>query len=445
MKGAKNILIAGGIIYVLLLFFLLQTIRADFPQLIAFFTLLFGLYGGLLYYLKGKTQSGLDHPWILPVAAVLHLIAVFSLPELSDDYFRFVWDGRLLNNGLNPFLYLPTELMQAPSNAGIYGLTPQLYEQLNSPDYYTVYPPICQLVFWLGAWLSPESLAGHVYIMKGCVFLAQLATLLIIRRLLHKLKLPAALLAIYAFNPLVIVELTGNLHFEGIMIAFLMFSILLLLEGHWVGAAISFGLAVSTKLLPLMLLPLLIRRLGWLRSILFGGIVGIVTLLCFLPILSSEALLNQSQSLDLYFQSFEFNASLYYLLRQLGLWITGFNLISLFGRLLMLLTLGAILFYSWREEEPRLANLPSAMMWVYFIYFACATTVNPWYIAPLISFAVFSRFRFLLVWTALLPLTYFTYRTSACIESPWILWLEYGLLFGFVWAELKGRFRLPII
>ena len=92
-------------------YLLYATPRTEFWQLWLLFTALFVVYFVIWSsFSKGADRIGKHTPlWRLMWVAALsfRLIAFFALPELSDDYFRFIWDGRLLVNGINPFLQLP--------------------------------------------------------------------------------------------------------------------------------------------------------------------------------------------------------------------------------------------------------------------------------------------------------------------------------------------------
>ena len=78
------------------------------------------------------------------------MILLFAFPNLSDDIYRFVWDGNLIGLNINPYGSMPSELV-GQNNPG---LSMDLYAQMNSPDYYTIYPPVTQLIFYISTWFS---------------------------------------------------------------------------------------------------------------------------------------------------------------------------------------------------------------------------------------------------------------------------------------------------
>jgi len=99
--------------------------------------------------------------------------------------------------------------------------------------------------------------------MRLFIIAAEVGTLLMMQSILKKNQLPLKNILYYALNPLVILELTVNLHFEAVMIFFLMASIWYLGQNKMAWSSLSFGLAISSKLIPLIFIPLLIKRIGF--------------------------------------------------------------------------------------------------------------------------------------------------------------------------------------
>jgi hypothetical protein len=93
---------------------------------------------------------------------------------------------------------------------------------MNSPDYYTVYPPVLQGVFGLAAPFASFSPLGGVVVLRLCILAGRRVSIRLLTQLLAAYGLPPGRVLLYALNPLVIVELTGNVHFEALMIFFLL-------------------------------------------------------------------------------------------------------------------------------------------------------------------------------------------------------------------------------
>jgi hypothetical protein len=162
----------------------------------------------------------------------------------------------------------------------------------------------------------------------------------------------------------------------------------------------------------------------------------------FAPFFSAELLSNISRSLDLYFHTFEFNASIYYVLRAIGYWLVGYNLISTLGTGLALTACLLILGLAWREKRPSLATFGRVLLLALTTYYLLATIVHPWYLAPLVALSCLTSYRYPLVWSALIMLSYAAYQTSAYSENLALVGLEYGIVLSVLLWE---RSRLPIV
>jgi hypothetical protein len=415
------------------------TPRVQFGQLLGLFAA-----AGLAYWWLLRTRLPLR--WGLAAALAFRLLWLPALPALSDDVYRFRWDGLLVAHDVNPFRFRPDELIadgaraalpDARGRAAVLPELQQLYRQLNSPHYYSVYPPICQFVFGLSARLFPTSDAGFATCLRLVIITAEAGTAWLLLALLPALGWPARRALGYLLHPLVIVELTGNLHFEGLVFGFILLALWLLNRQKWVASAGALGLGVATKLLPLLVLPLLARRLGGRRFVAYTALCLGTALLLFGPFLSADLFVNIARSLNLYFRSFEFNASLYYLLRPVGIWLTGYNQIAVIGPALAVLSGLVGLGLAWRERRPHLASLLPTLLLMFTAYYAAATTVHPWYLTLTLGLSTLTRFRFAQVWGGLAILSYAAYQTAACTENLWLVALEYAGLFAMLLWELR--------
>ncbi|WP_051397951.1 glycosyltransferase 87 family protein [Runella limosa] len=430
------VLLSGGIGYWWIGY---EIDRTQSKTLILVYGSLFLVYG----LVATRSWDAAQTRWWMGIAVLLRLVFLFSTPVLSDDFFRFVWDGRLLVAGVNPYLYLPSNLLHSPIFLSA-NLNTTLYEGLNSPNYFTVYPSLNQLFFGIAAWIGGDNVQLSVVVMRVIILMAEVGNCWLLSSPQNLGIQPSAKRKInglaYALNPLVIVELTGNLHFEAVTLFFVLLALRWLnrpwfKDSYLTASAMALGLGASVKLLPLIFLPLLVRRIGWQKGIIYGGVVGATMVGLFLPFLSKSLFTNVGASLDLYFQKFEFNASVYYLLREVGYWITGYNLIQSLGPILSLITLGTV---SWLAFQKR--SLAEKMLLSLTVYFFLATTVHPWYITTLVALGAVTRHWYPVIWSLMLPLTYVAYASSPYHENLRVVGLEYILVFGLFAYEvlLKG-------
>jgi hypothetical protein len=238
-------------------------------------------------------------------------------------------------------------------------------------------------------------------------------------------------------NPLVVLEFSGNLHLE----VYFIVGILLTLYG-WspryrpIIAGTGYTMAVATKLIPLIFLPVTLL-LRWKKEAWLFLIVFIVLILALTyPLLGPQLGSGMFSSLSLYFQKFEFNASLYYLLREAGFVIRGFNIIHWTGPVLAATTTLSILIYSGIATYKRMP-LPLTYLWIYGLYVLQALTVHPWYALPLLAFSIFTRYNFAVVWTFFIFFTYANYGGGAYYEHLGIVAIEYAVTIVWMIWELK--------
>lgn len=436
--GSKNWTIFFAIIAISLYFFFAYYVqRENYALLVSQYLLLFVPF---LYFLKFEKKN---IPFLIGMAILLRLVFLFAIPNLSQDFYRFIWDGRMILEGFNPYISLPETFIQErnfPVEQAI-----DLYKgmgELNG-SHFTNYPPVNQLNFLIAAIFSNSSILGAAVVLRLQIILADIGIIYFGKKILERLNLPVHHIFLYALNPFIIIEMTGNLHFEPVMLFFLVWSLYLLLNKKWIWAAVLLGISVSVKLIPLLFLPLFSQYFtkgknikGFLRLIYFGLIVVATTLLFFLPFVSSELISSYSNSVGLWFRNFEFNASLYYIAREIGYLFRGWNEIAIIGKIMPLLVIAFLaIITSFRKNDKPQELITALLLGLTFYYFT-TTTMHPWYLATLILLSVFTKYRFALVWSVAIILSYQAYANDPWKENLWFVGLEYALVYGYLLYEI---------
>lgn len=407
--------------------------RNNYAKLIFLYTALFVLF----YKLITTNRDNIN--FLIIVSFLFRLLFLFAIPNLSQDFYRFIWDGRMILEGFNPYLFTPESFI----NSGEFPVV-QARElfigmgELNA-SHFTNYPPINQFTFVIASIISGKSILGSVVVMRILIIFADVGILFFGKKLLQQLNIPSHHIFWYLLNPFIIIELTGNLHFESVMLFFLIWSLYLLQLNKWKKAAIVFALSVSIKLIPLIFLPLFLQKLGWKKSIYFYSIVGFLTLMFFAPFYSSNFIHNYTQTVALWFQNFEFNASIYYIIRGLSYKIRGWNEIAIIGKIIPLVVVVFVLFFAFYRKNKTMTQLITTMLLVISFYYFTTTTVHPWYLATLVLLSIYTKYIFPLVWSFIIIISYLAYANAKNTENLYIIALEYMVIYGVLFWELFLR------
>lgn len=208
----------------------------------------------------------------LVFAALFRLSILFSPPYLSDDVYRYVWDGRVQAAAINPYRYIPADQSLVSLR------DEKIYPKINRREYArTIYPPVAEAVFFLTTRLS-ESVTWMKATMIGFEALAIWAII----QLLASFGLARQRVLIYAWHPLVVWEFAGSGHLDAIAIAFIALALLAHRKNADIATGVALAGATLVKFFPLVLLPALYKRWSWKLPLAFT----ITIVVAYLPYLS---------------------------------------------------------------------------------------------------------------------------------------------------------------
>ena len=413
-----------------------KTPNEDFFGFISQYFILFALF---LLLVKIET----NFYRLLAFAILSRILLLFSVPELSPDFYRFIWDGELLTQGINPYAHVPNDLI---SFNGFYdsqymrslynGMTPL------SQGNYTNYPVLNQILFFIPAYLF-DSIQANVISLKIMLLLADLGTIFFLKKILEHLKLPVQKLWLYALNPFILIEFVGNMHFEGVMIFFLLGAIYFVLKQNWLNGGTFLALSIQIKLLPLMLLPFFFKHLKWRKAIGFTAVTCLIVIMFGLFLWDKSLYFNNMMSsIKIYFTTFEFNSSLFGIVNHFKSESMGWNTTYIVGPLLSkIATVCIVLLALFRNYKTPL-DVIKGMLFALVIYYFFATTVHPWYISMILVLSIFTNYKFGLIWTLLVPLTYSFY----ILDNVLVLrYLEYGVVYGVLIYEIIKYWQKGLI
>lgn len=406
------------------------------------------LYAALFFSAYKIIKAGSSSFWMLAGLGILFRLLFFgSIPNLSQDFYRFLWDGRLLATGINPYLFLPDDLIT--SQVEVIPQMQVLYEGMGalSASNFSNYPPVNQLFFAIAALLSGKSILGSLIVLRSIMLAADIGILWIGRKLLKSLEMDPHKIFWYFLNPFIVIEMSGNLHFEGVMLLFLIWAIYLLHKGNWLWASVVFGISVSVKLIPLLFVPLFYHFFvkeglfsqGFWRLKKFFWILLSVIILTFIPFASSEFIANFTTTIALWFRVFEFNASVHYMIRWIGFETIGWNPIGTTGKILPIIVILFILSLTFFRKNLSTKQLIASMMFAITFYLFLSTTVHPWYLATPLLLSVFTRYQYAILWSLMVVLSYSAYTSAGITENLWLVAIEYVIVIGFLLWELLQK------
>ncbi len=339
----------------------LGRVQEKIPEFVMTYLGLFLLYLASLW-LSRLSPSGLRVKLflILLFALTFRLPLVLIPPGLSDDVYRYVWEGYLQTEGINPYGYSP----QSPV---LVDYRNQIWPSINNKEVSAVYPPFAQMVHAL-IFLGFRSVTGF----KLAFLLVEIGLVAAILALLRLRGEQLSQVLVYAWNPLVVVEVAWSGHHD-VLVVGLLFWAVFLLQIRRVLPALSFlGAAALSKLYPLIMLPTFLRGLstrywGWLIAVLMVMIV---------PYLGAGKQI--LDGLNLYRDHWRFNGFLFS-------WLTGHGLSQTWVEGLLGTSLLVLLGFCLLGGYCRLRQL----FWLTGAVLLFSPSLYPWYLVWIIPYLCF--------------------------------------------------------
>lgn len=358
---------------------------------------------------------------LLGGVVALRLCLPVDLLEGSDDAFRYLWDGRVIDAGVNPYRHAPSAPELAALREDVF------HPRIFRPEMRTVYPPLAELWFWVAHRLAPGGFGG----LKLVLLLHDLASTLLLWWLLRRRAQPPLRALVYAWSPLVVVQLFAGAHVDGLAVPWCLLALVLCRRPAAAGAAL--GAAAMVRPSFALCVPALALGRPWREALAAGGgAVGAAALL-LAPFARAGSLM--WESLLVYARHWRFNGSLFRIV-EVALGERGARTAAFAGSGLASVAAGL---------------LPLSLSARFIIalggYLALAPTVYPWYLLPLVALGALHPGPLVVALPALVSL-------SDLVFLPWLearrwqvprsaLALEYGLIYGLLLWEGIRRWRRP--
>jgi alpha-1,6-mannosyltransferase len=394
-------------------------------------------------------------------AVVFRVCMWLTPPTLSDDVYRYIWDGHVAVSGVNPYAY-PVD------SPALDNLTTPLRPLINNPWMASPYLPAAQWLFAGVAALAPQSLTAFQVVMASLDLLAGG----LLAWLLRRVGRPPALALVYLWNPLGVVEFAGSAHLDALMIALSLAALAALLAERRGWSAVLLALATLTKGIPALLLAALWPRWRGRDWLIYAGVpVGAAlpyTLGAGLGLIGPRTGVGLFGAIREYTYQWNFNGSLYHLLEGLTTGIHAEGAVppatpgAQAARLIAAGLLGLVLLaIAWRaraaaRDDLSLLRLSFAPLAAYLLL---ATTVHPWYVTcllPLAAFEVAARWPgtespaslafsalAILLWSWSVGLSYATYLNPAHLqETALVRWLEYAPVYALAFLAIGAAYAM---
>ncbi len=353
---------------------------ADRPAFLASIGIAAAAYAGAVCVAhRAERASSRDLALCALLAVAARVPFVAAPPRLSDDVYRYVWDARVQRHGLSPYL-------AAPADPALAWLADDNSVRVNNPSMPTVYPPVAQWFFRAASAFGGESVRR----MKIALVACDLAVMGLLVFWLLRRGRSAWLMVTWAWHPLVIVETAGSGHVDVVGVLLLVLGALALEYGRRPAAALLLTGSVLVKFLPLVLVPLLWRRLR-VRDALAGVALAAAVYAPF-AINGGRPPLG---SLSTFVLQWRFNDPIFALAHHL--WS---------GPAFIVFPLAIGLVVSGALSRTLMAREAEAWVWPLAAALACAPAVFPWYLLWLVPLLTTAAAAPVLVWTITVMVLY---------------------------------------
>ncbi|MCH9031856.1 MAG: DUF2029 domain-containing protein [candidate division Zixibacteria bacterium] len=364
--------------------------------------------------------------WIAIVAGAIFRITLLfgSTGEdlLSDDVYRYIWDGKLTAHGINPFAQPANDpsLFHMWDNA--------IAPNVNHPYLPTIYPPASQALFLVSYWIDGDSFLGF----KALSGLFDVLTLLALFSLLQSFKLRREWSLIYWLCPLILIEFSFSAHHDILALPFLIMGIVAIKEKRPVSAGILLAVATLIKFLVALTIPALFFALSKdsrLRFTLAAIATATVFYLPYLFVLKPPALFG---SLTTYLSGWTYNSSIHKLL-EMAFSSAAAKIISAVSLVALVLTISISV-----KDKFKAALLSLTA------YICLTTTLFPWYLIILTPFLLIFRSSAYLALISLIFLSYWGmisfYETAMWYDNMYLRTLMYSPFYILlIWGWRENR------
>ncbi|MCX6170351.1 MAG: hypothetical protein NTX65_13470 [Ignavibacteriales bacterium] len=357
---------------------------------------------------------------------LLRLSFISTTPIGSDDVYRYMWDGKIQANSINPYLYAPTDEHLNSFHSDL------LPGALNFKEMKTIYFPLSQWLFFTGYKLSGESVWGYKFLL----FLFEILTLAAIFLLTKKFKIDLKYSLLYALCPLSLFQFGIDAHLDGFGLPLLLFSLYFYFDNKKILSAILLGLSLSIKPVGLVIIPIFfLNEKNILDKLKIAVIPFIAFFVQFIPYIAST---NPFEAFFIFTKNWYFNGFVFNILNTL---FANNQTSRLICGILLVISLLPIYF----SKKELIEKIYFALM----LLMIFSPVVHPWYIAWIAILLPITKMRSGIYYVAAGSLTVFTilnYQLYGIWKDYWlVLIIEYVPLLFILFLEITKNFSFKRI
>ncbi len=403
----------------------------------------------LLFWLIPRAPKSLMHAsfWLVfGVGFVARLILLVGTPVLEVDFNRYLWDGGLTFNGYNPYAVAPAGMARLPYDDPRLDLSKAaggVFDGISYPELKTIYPPVAQAFFALAHGISAWSLTAW----RLVAIAAEIVTFSLIVALLHTVGRSPLWVALYWWNPLVLKETIDSAHMEVVLIPFVLGAVLATVRQRHTLSVCLLGLAIGTKLWPILLVPLILRPLAMRPLALFGACIGLAAMMAAFAVPILLGGLGPTSGFVSFANHWATNSAHFPILEATMRRLTGcHDLVDpTAGQMVRVSLAVGVAAIALRLAWPPLRDAQDSLARAYWTVTAlllASPTQFPWYLLWVLPFAILQKNA--IAWfvaAALLPIYYaafhFNVRGQGAIYGQYVVWL----IWLPVWAAMARDIR----
>jgi hypothetical protein len=365
---------------------------------------------------KLDDANRLKIPFLIIAFGILFRITLLpTLYSTSDDVHRYLWEGKVIVNGHNPFT-------TPPEDSSLIYLRDDNYEKVTFKNMAAIYPPISQIIFAINYLVA----GNRIIFLKIIYLIFEFATLIFLLKLLLLNGKEPKLILLYAWLPLPIMEYFINAHIDTIGITFLVLFLYYFEKGRFNFSSVLLAFAFLSKLLALLILPLIIKKLGVRKAIVYFAVFVITCLIFYVPFVYGN--INVLTGLFRYLQHWEFNGSVYNILKALS---SRGDIARLICSILLAISI-LLISVTYRD-------FLKGVFAVFLCIIIFSTTLYPWYLGWIAAANVLNPFYSVISLFFTINFSNFTPLAEKWQEYPIVWIIEYIPFYGLLLYDLWKR------